>query len=380
MTRRSLFTRQFWREYRRDVFRFAKDPRARKDVLLRTASLLYFAAVLLWYGSAVVRTHDTATYVLLSGLLLLAAVALAGRKIALMLEERRSLAQDLAATPAEVAQGLQDLAYGALAVAERAVSELWLSRHTIPEGFEPAARRIQIEALRKTGTWNTMPAAARHWMMRPDGGWPPATVADVLAGAEILHSLLWVLYLTPELRPVEGLSAPISLKETAAALRKPVRGVRPTWDLRVERNKAQTYFQRCFAEGVYRGTVSVQDEEQRAAMNEWAVGFQDGSVADAWAGNDPIHASDVDTLAMVHRSSACRILTLEGATALMEGLDHWPAMTRLVYRPLLDEEDGGNQEDSGNQDDNGNQGYGESGHDAENGEDSGGAPPAHSSS
>ena len=336
MTRRSFFTLQFWREYRRDVLRSGRDARARKSLLLRSALLVYFLGVLWWYGSAVYRTHDAATYVLLGVLLLVAAGILVARSIAHRLDDRRRVKADLADTPPGVAQGLQDLAYGALALTERAVSELWLSRHTLPEGYEPAARRIQIDALRKSGTWDTMPSAARQWMMRPDGEWPLQIVGDVLAGAEILHTMLWVLYLAPELRALDSLVKPISLSKTAVALREPARGVRPLWDMRVQRNAAQQYFVRCFAEGVHRGSATARDEEQRIALDEWASGFHKGESPDVFAGDKTISESDAETLEMVRRSAACRTVVLDGAMALMDGCDAWETLTRLVYRPLIE--------------------------------------------
>jgi hypothetical protein len=335
MTRRSLFTRQFWREYRRELYRARRDGRARNGLFLRTGLLLYTVGVLCWYGFGVYSTHDNATYLLLSIMVGMMLVVLAVRYIAHKLDERRCLAENLAATPPGIAGNLRDLAYGALAVTERALSELWLANNTVPEGFEPIGRRIQIEALRKTGTWTTMPAAAREWMMRPDGSWALQTVADVLSRAESLHTLLWALYLTKELRPLEGLLGPVSIQKIAKALQQPLRGVRPTWDLRVAKNRAQEYFVRVLAECVHRGTVSVSDTQRREQLGAWAEGFHGKDAPDLYAGNNTISELDNDDVDRLHRSAAHRVVTLEGCLALMDGEDVWLNFMHFIYQPLL---------------------------------------------
>jgi hypothetical protein len=335
MSRRAVFTKTYWREFRRDLKRSKKDKRARLGVMMRLAALFYFVGILWYYGGGVYRLHDSATYFTLGCGALVLAVIVAGRKISHWLDERQQIAEDLAATPDGVAERLQRLALGQLAMTERALSEVWLLKHEVPAGFEPRSRKIQIDKLRDAFLWEEIPTEVRAWMMRPDGEWPPERSAHVLLGAETLHSLLWALFLLPELRRLDQLAAPLKFAPIAKALRGKARGVRPTWDLRVARNQANELFVRCYAERVHRGLQDPDNEQQKAAIEDWMEGIAGGDVADAFAGDETIAELDEATLGQVGRSAARRLVILDLILNVMDGVECWPKLTTLVYGPLL---------------------------------------------
>ncbi len=338
MSRRAILTKQYWREFRRDLKRSKKDKRARRGAFLRLAALAYFIWVLWFYGDAVYSVHDSGTYAILGGMATIIVVVLVGRKVSHLLDERRQFREDLAATPSGTAERLQRLALGELAITERALSELWLSRYTLPEGFEVRTRRIQIDKLREARVWDEMPSDARQWMMRPDGDWTIAISLATLSGAESLHTLLWALFLIQELRSLDELAKPLPFAVIAKTLRRTARGVRPTWDLRVARNDAHIFFTRCYAEHIHRGTTKADDENQQAAITEWMTGINEGNIADSFAGDLTIAELDATSLDQVGRSSARRMVTLDAVLQLMDGVDAWSRLTELVYGSFVGEE------------------------------------------
>jgi len=331
MARRDILTGQFWREFRRDLKRSKKDKRSRMGLLFRTALLTYFVGVAWFYGSQVYGLHDTETYVILGLMLAVVLVAIGGRAVSNWLDERRVFAEDLAATPPNIAERLQRLALGELAMTARALSELWLSTHVLPAGYEARTRKIQIDKLREANVWDEMPSDARRWMMCPDGEWAAERSVAVLSRAETLHTLLWALFMVPALRRLDELAAPLAFASIAKALRGRARGVRPTWDLRIARNEANEFFIRCYAERVHRGLQTADDENQRKAIEDWMDGIAEGAIADAFAGDLTIAELDEASLDQVGRSAALRMVTLDAVLGLMDGRDEWERLTVLVY-------------------------------------------------
>jgi hypothetical protein len=118
-------------------------------------------------------------------------------------------------------------------------------------------------------------------------------------------------------------------------LRGKARGVRPTWDLRVARNQANELFVRCYAERVHRGLQDPDNEQQKAAIEDWMEGIAGGDVADAFAGDETIAELDEATLGQVGRSAARRLVILDLILNVMDGVECWPKLTTLVYGPLL---------------------------------------------
>ena len=331
MVRSSLFTRQFWRDYLVDARRFSRDKRARKNILARTLLVLGLLAYLGYYVALLGSLHDPVS-VLGIGVGLLGIVVVVGAtRISQRREARRQLAADIASAPTETTVRLQHLAHGTAAITERALGELWLQSNTVAEEQTVTTRQIQIQALKRAGVWEVLPLPVRSWTIRPDGSWSPGVTAAVLSRAEFLHTLLWILGLAQTLRSLETMGKPLNFRQLARALKLPAPGIRPTWDMRIERNRANEYFVRCYAERIHRGDLEADDQEQKRAVETWMGEIDSGEIPDALAGVATIGELDTSHLHQVGLSAACRLRALTLVMELLDGVDVWTDLEVMAY-------------------------------------------------
>src|SRR6185312_10170886 len=195
-----ILTREFWRSYVLDARRLRRDKHARR----------YFAAILY-------SLHDAATAIVLGIILAIIFAILGGVRWSHHRESRRQLLADIASAPPGVAERLQRMAHSLTAANERALSEAWLAKHVLPEGFVATTRRVKIDALKEQGARDELPIKVRDWMMRPDGEWPAERAAGVLLSAETLHTLLWAIGLLPRLRRLDRMVDPLPFDKLAKA-------------------------------------------------------------------------------------------------------------------------------------------------------------------
>jgi hypothetical protein len=335
MQRVPIYKRQFWRDFRVDILRAPKDPRARKSLVIRLALLIYFVAVLSYYGVTFYSFHDPSTAVALGIVLVIILAIIVANKYSQRREARKQLVADFASAPAQTRDRVQRLAHGLAAVIERAHGELWLAHNIVPNGHVVVTRRITIDSLQQFGVWDEMPSTAREWMMRPDGAWPADRIIRVLATGELLNSLLWALGLQDSLRPAEELLTPLSMKRLALILKKPAPGIRPSWDIRLERNRAFDYFWRCYAERVHRREIHPQNEEQAAAMQAWMDEISAEPHVDFLLGAATVRELGGQAVQQATVSSGYRGRALALLMNLLDGEDVWEEVTDLVYGCLV---------------------------------------------
>ena len=322
------------------MLRARKDPRARKSLLVRGIFLLYMLSVFGYYGYSFYGFHDPATAIGMAVVLVVILMIAGAVRFAQWSEAQKILREDIASTLVEVTAEVQRLAHGLAAVTQRALGERWLRHNVVPEGHTVITRRIQLETLREKGVWDEMPTEVRAWMMSPDGSWPDLRVAHVLSTGETLNTLLWALALQKTLRPVEDLLTTLSMNQFASALERPASGLRPTWDLRVERNRAFQYFGRCHAERVHRGEVDADNDEQAAAIRAWMAEVTERPSEDVLAGAATIRELDDDSLRIATFSAAYRAVTLGLLIDLLDGADVHERLASHVYVSLLLEHEG----------------------------------------
>ncbi len=335
MQRAPIYKRQFWRDFRIDILRFRKDPRARKSVRLKIGFFAYLIGAVCYYGHFFYSFHDPATAIGLGFALFMMFAIFAANWYSQKREAHKNLEADFASVPAEVTAHVQRLAHGLAAITERALGERWLIRNTVPEGHTVITRRITIDALKQFGVWDEMPSPAREWVMRPDGSWPLDRVARVLATGELLNTLLWALGLQNCLRPTDELLTPLSMKKLASVLKRPAPGIRPTWDLRVERNRAIEYYGRCYAEQVHRNEVVPENDEHEAALRAWMEEISENPHEDVLAGALTVRELEQPAVWQATLSSAYRGHVLSLLMSLLDGEDTWIDLTNTVYACLL---------------------------------------------
>jgi hypothetical protein len=335
MQRHHIFTRQFWRAFRVEIRRAPRDARARKSLLLRFAAFAYLIAVGIYYGEYAYSFHDPVTAIVMGVIFGSIVFIVALVRFSQWRESRRQLLIDIASVPVGTTALVQRLAHGLAAITQRALGERWLMHHVVPEGHSVITRRIQLETLRQHGVWDEMPTEVRAWMMSPDGSWPATRVAHVLSAGETLNTLLWALALQPSIRPVEDLLNTLSMDKFAKALQKPAKGIRRTWDIRLERNRALEYFWRCQSERVHRGQIEADNEDQASAMRKWMDEIDESPNKDYLAGASTIRELDDGALLAATRGAAHRMMTLSHLMELLDGLDVAEQLTRHVYVSMI---------------------------------------------
>jgi hypothetical protein len=339
MQYRNVLKRYFWRGLRIDAQRARKDPRARKSLMLRFIFLIYLVAVGCYYGGMFYSLHDPVTAISMAALLLAVVGVIVAVRISQWREEKNQLATDIASVSVQTTAHVQRLAHGLAAVTERALGEVWLTRNKVPEGHTVVTRRITIDALRAHDVWDEMPTDARAWMMSPDGSWPQERVARVLQSAETLNTMLWALALLPVLRRSDEFLGQLSFQKLARALKKPAPGVRPTWDLRVERNPAWDYFWRCYTEAVYRGNLEAFNDEQHQAIKVAMAEIEEEPQGDILVGASTVHELETDGLFQVLNSARMRANTLNFLMNAVDGDVNWEEFTGHVYNSLMESKD-----------------------------------------
>lgn len=334
-----IFRRAFWRQFRIELVRFRHDPRARKSVARRIWLIAILAGWIFYEVALVHSLRDPATEVGLVAVLVAILGVMGAVRFSQWRESQRQLASDIASVPKETTAHVQRHAYGLAAMIERALGERWLRTNAVPDGHTVITRSIQIEALRKHGVWGEMPTPARTAMMEPDGAWAEDRIRSVLSTGEKLNSLLWALSLQSSLRPVEELLTTLSMKKLSESLRDAAPGIRPTWDLRVERNRAYEYFWRCFAERVHRGDLSPESESQASAVAAWMKEIASNPHEDYLAGTSTVGELDNVAVRIAGSHSIQRAIILDRLMDLLDGKDVWGELTEFVYGPLLDHEE-----------------------------------------
>jgi len=148
---------------------------------------------------------------------------------------------------------------------DRAGSERFQKEKQLPEGVEVTSRRVHLDLLKRIGIWEKMAAEDREALMMPDGHWEWAMINRVALAMEPLRLFRWILRIDFYL-PVVGqqLSGDFAIAhELVLEPRKALDGVKMAdmEMMRVGRDAADQFFQRCLAETISRGYYDPGDAE-----------------------------------------------------------------------------------------------------------------------
>ena len=161
-----------------------------------------------------------------------------------------------------------DLALLYAGMVARAGSEGFLKEKVLPEGAEVTSRRKYMELMKSAGIWDRMASVDREAMMMPDGHWDWARINQVALALEPLRLLRWLLQIDYYL-PLVGqqLKGDYAIAYTLLpAVDKLLAGTElaDIESVRMGREAADVFFQRCLAEGISRGYYETTDEAARA--------------------------------------------------------------------------------------------------------------------
>ncbi|SNT32600.1 hypothetical protein SAMN05421770_107200 [Granulicella rosea] len=325
---RLLFRPHTWRETGLALRRAHKDKRARKQ--LRLALTLIFTPViclfyLLYLVSLVAR----------GGVLVVLAIAVVAGGVALWRSrgEKDATPPSLLESPApvepdrpippETLRGLGELALLHAILANRAGSESYLATKTLPEGWEVTTRRNHVALLRQHGLWERLGGEERDLLLLPDGHWPPGMVDRVALLLEPLRVLRWTLRIDDFL-PTIGSTLRLDYQQARSLLDAPELALNASrviaFDhLRVARQAANAYFQRCAAEGVRRGYFEAESEENAAWSHNFSASMEGKESDDLLLGTTIVARADEGTIRYATLLSLRRLRFVDWLVAVLRG-------------------------------------------------------------
>jgi hypothetical protein len=327
MAANHLFTAAFWRTYWVSIRRSRRDSRDLKIALRVTAVLLLFV---IYYGGLIWNIRaafDAQTIGIFIAAALFAGGLIVLARMQTIRDRRQAEKEQLAATDTAVRDRLAANGFWLAILLGRAGSEQTLKEKILPEGISVITRQVHLEKLREGGQWDSIPATVRDLLLAADGHWTTEQIFSCRKCFEVLRCLRWVLCFDEELKPLTYLLK-LDYSEAQQVLEQAGRflgGRRllPTWDIRVQRNEADAFFGRCYAEMICRGLIAVSDEPTMT----WASGVKDAMVQphqrDVLVGVDTVAELDEHTLRYAAGTAFHRYHSLQLMMRLQDGEDIW---------------------------------------------------------
>jgi len=296
----SIWRRGFWRSYWIALWRSREDKRARTSALRVTLLLAFVLAEVVIVFILPLRERESAWQIAFYGFIFGTGM------IAFVILRRSHRKQDewlnysLTGRPDQhppdqdasptVRSYLEERAIIIASVLARAGSEIYVQHNELPVGLEVATRQVQNELLRQNGLWDKLEPAESELVSAADGRWTVEQQNEAPNWCEQLRLLRWTFGVDPELMPlahfpkVDFTLAGGRLGEPGVSLAG--RPLLKSWDLRVERDIAQEYAARVFAELKGRGLIADSSE-----FDSWAEQFREESIGasvDYLAGTETI--------------------------------------------------------------------------------------------
>ncbi|RSL19438.1 hypothetical protein EDE15_5107 [Edaphobacter aggregans] len=333
----SIFSSAFWRAYWVSLRRSKKDSRDRKLALRLSVLILFF---ILYYGSLLWNARagfDAGTGVIASIFAFFFVTAILGRWVNNKLDERKSRRESDQFVNKDIRNRLASDGFALSVVLARAGSEQMLREKQMPSGIEVITRRTHLDQLRKLDIWNGLDGGLRNLLLMPDGHWPE-NIIDLWQSFETLRCIRWVLRLDERLEPLTYLPK-MDYRSAFELTEKPARllsgaGMVDTWDIRVERNEADAFFSRCYAEGIGRGIMTGVNADTHTWAAEVFDAARDSDRRDVLVAYDTVGELNEDTLRYVSGVSFQRYHCLQLIMNLIDGIDSWEEWTALCF-PIL---------------------------------------------
>ncbi len=292
-----IFSSSFWRSYWVALRRSKRDRRDLKNVIRFTVGLMFLIG---YYGYLIWSFALNGAGSILGLFALIIGGAILLRWISNRHDEKIAEREEAANVDTAVRDRLAEDGFVMATLLSRASSEAMLKAKELPPEVEIITRRVQIDKLRNLDNWEKLTGTVRELLLLPDGRWSQEQIQGTYSCFEILRCLRWTLCTDNSLTPLTSLpkmnyKASHSIFTNPASILSGTR-LRPTWDIRVERNQADAFFSRCLAEAIGRGTITASSDETKT----WATGVNDTArlpdVRDVLAGIQTISEVDDFTL------------------------------------------------------------------------------------
>jgi hypothetical protein len=331
-----ILSREFWRTFWISIRRARKDARDRKNVLrfifFLLISILYYGR-LIWISVLAGGSGDKGTLFIYCIAAALIFIAAGGIWLSNSLDERKARIESDRAVDQSLRRRLSIDGFALSVLLSRAGSEQLLREKELPAGVQVITRKAHLEQLQKLDLWNALPGNVRNLLLMPDAHWPGDAIILPLS-FEALRCLRWVLRVDPKLQPLAHLPT-MSYTFAQQLLEKPDRflagGMLDAWDIRVERNFADGFFSRCYAEMIGRGITTGVTPETFAWAQKTYEEARDEQVRDLLVAHETVSELNDDMLRYMVSISFQRYRCLQIIMDLQDGVDRWEDWHALCF-------------------------------------------------
>jgi len=207
--------------------------------------------------------------------------------------------------------------------ADRAGSEAFLVTKILPEGIEVITRRVQLDALRGLGLYERLGSVERNLLILPDGHWTTQMISDLELCLEPVRLLRWALRVDHYL-PNTGECLAMDYKLSNSVVKQPDILFRGEEFIGIDAinnafRSAESYINRCFAEGVVRGIFAAKDEEQAAWSRKIVEDFGQREDKDLLLGTCIVSKADDFTISRARMLASRRSIVLRWIAQRMYG-------------------------------------------------------------
>jgi len=169
-------------------------------------------------------------------------------------------------------------------------------------------RRRTLDLARKPDLWETFTSEERNSLLAPEGSWEWDAVWPRVLQVEDVRVLRWVLKLDPILTPFEFLKPDLipALEISTNPQRIEGKDCMAPWDLRPAHAMAEQMLNRCVAEGVHRGFLTIEDHQTREAFIHLAKTLGENQSEDLLIGSNIVADADRDRIEWVAQAALRR--------------------------------------------------------------------------
>jgi hypothetical protein len=330
-----IFRSEFWHQYWIAIRRSKRDSRDRKNVLQITFFLLAFVCYygyLILYASRGFLDREMIFPTCIGAcfaLMIVIGIAINNR-----LDARKARSESDLAVDQFLRQRLASDGFALSVLLMRSGSEELLREKQLPTEVEIITRRAHLAQLHKLEMWDQLPSELKNLLLLPDGHWQRDSLHRS-AAFETLRCLRWVLRLDGQLQPLTYLPK-MDYRPAAELLITPERlltstGMVEIWDIRVERNHADTFFSRCYAEAIGRNLIQPDVEDIHAWATDVFENARSSDQRDILVQHEAISELNEETFRYVFGLSFQRYSCLQIIMNLIDGLDQWQAWNNLCF-------------------------------------------------
>ena len=304
MRRSELFRQNLWMVIRRS----ARDRRAR-GYILGLLGLLSYLTYLVW----------TFAYLGIWGTICWAVVVSLAIGLAILMrksnertgESMLSLSSPAVLETDDLSKHRVRIAAALLRVAilvDRAGGENLHRLGKIRAQSQGTCRRRTLDLARKPDLWETFTSEERNSLLAPEGSWEWDAVWPRVLQVEDVRVLRWVLKLDPILTPFEFLKPDLipALEISTNPQRIEGKDCMAPWDLRPAHAMAEQMLNRCVAEGVHRGFLTIEDHQTREAFIHLAEKLGENQSEDLLIGSNIVADADRDRIEWVAQAALRR--------------------------------------------------------------------------